>query len=293
MILDGLLIKGYNGFYYVEAENALWTCSLRGRFRIREQRFLPGDHVRITPLDSPKGVIEEVLPRENELVRPPVANVNRALIVFAAKQPAPNFLLLDRILIQVLEKGIEPVICFNKVDLATAAEMEALSASYRAAGFPVLLLSALQGRGLTDLSAALDSRITVLAGPSGVGKSSLVNSLYPQFQLQTGDLSKKIDRGRHTTRRVELLKLSGNTYLADTPGFSSLYLPEAIAKEELYRYYPEFAAFEADCRFGSCLHLQEPGCAVVQAVANGVLDGGRYERYRVFFDEIKEREKKY
>lgn len=292
-MLEGLLIKGYNGFYYVEAEGALWTCSLRGRFRIKEQNFLPGDRVRFTPLGFPKGVIEAVLERKNELLRPPIANVSRVLITFAATEPAPNFLLLDRVLIQVMEKGIEPVICFNKVDLVTPGEAEALARPYTSAHFPVLLLSAAEGYGLSELEQAMKGHLSVFAGPSGVGKSSLINSLYLEFQLKTGDLSKKVARGRHTTRRVELLKLSENTYLADTPGFSNLYLPDHLRKEDLLAYYPEFQAYASKCRFTSCLHLKEPDCAVIQGLENGELDWGRYERYQAFFAEIKERERKY
>ncbi len=292
-MLEGLLIKGYNGFYYVEAEGVLWACSLRGRFRLKEQKFLPGDRVRFTPRETGKGVIESVQERENVLVRPPIANVDRVLITFAAAQPAPDLLLLDRLLIQVLEKGIEPVICFNKVDLVTPAEAEVLAKAYTAAHFPVLLLSAAEGYGLSQLEQAMKGHLSVFAGPSGVGKSSLINSLYPDFCLKTGDLSKKVARGKHTTRRVELLKLSEGTYLADTPGFSSLYLPEGLLKEDLQKYYPEFLEFAEHCRFSSCLHLKEPDCGVARGLECGELDQGRYERYRDLFEEIKERERKY
>lgn len=289
----GLLIKGYNGFYYVESAGELWTCSLRGRFRIKNQDFLAGDHVEFTKLEYPKGVIEKVYDRTNQLVRPAVANVEKALITFAFINPQPDFLLLDRILIQVLLQKITPVICFNKRDLVDEETAAAIMKPYLDAGFETVAVSAATNTGIQALKAKINGRIVVLAGPSGVGKSSILNKINSDFQLATGALSKKTDRGRHTTRRVELLPLGDQTYIADTPGFSALYLPEELKKEELAVYYPEFAEAASYCPFTSCLHDKERECEVKKDVAEGLIDKGRYERYCIFLNELKEREGKY
>ncbi|HMM05595.1 MAG TPA: ribosome small subunit-dependent GTPase A [Clostridiales bacterium] len=289
----GLLIKGYNGFYYVESAGEIWTCSLRGRFRIKNQDFLAGDHVEFTKLEHPKGVIEKVYDRTNQLVRPAVANVEKALVTFAFANPQPDFLLLDRILIQVLFQRVTPVICFNKRDLVDEATAAAVMKPYQDAGFETVAVSAGENRGIETLKEKLDGRIVVLAGPSGVGKSSILNRIDSGFCLATGALSRKTERGRHTTRRVELLPLGNSTYIADTPGFSALYLPEELKKEELAAYYPEFAEAALYCRFTSCLHDREQDCEVKNDVAEGILDKGRYQRYCTFLNELKEREGKY
>ena len=290
---EGLLIKGYNGFYYVYAEGALWTCSLRGRFHIKKQDFLPGDRVEITKLDKEKGVIENVLDRANRLVRPAVANVETALITFAFTNPEPDFLLLDRILIQVMAQKIHPVICFNKNDLVDDETADLIMKPYKNAGFTVLSVSAKDENSIDDLKRELAGKISILAGPSGVGKSSLINALGLGYDLETGRLSKKTDRGRHTTRRVELLSIAEDTYIADTPGFSSLNLPDEIKKEDLPKFYPEFQEAASYCPFKGCLHLKERECEVRNDVEDGTLDKGRYERYCIFLEELKEREKKY
>lgn len=290
---EGLLIKGYNGFYYVYAEGVLWTCSLRGRFRIKKQDFLPGDRVEFTKLDKEKGVIENVLNRTNRLVRPAVANVETALITFAFTNPEPDFLLLDRILIQVMTQKIHPVICFNKNDLVDKETADSIMKPYKDAGFTVLSVSAKDENSIDDLKRELAGKISILAGPSGVGKSSLINALGLGYDLETGRLSKKTDRGRHTTRRVELLSIAEDTYIADTPGFSSLNLPDEIKKEDLPGFYPEFHEAASYCPFKGCLHLRERECEVRNDVEDGTLDKGRYDRYCVFLEELKEREKKY
>lgn len=292
-MLEGLLLKGYGGFYFVESAGVLYTCSLRGRFRVKNQTFLPGDRVKITPLEQSKGVIEDVSPRKNELVRPAIANVDQAIITFALKNPKPDLLLLDRILIQVQEAGIEPVICFNKADLLPEAEEAALVTAYAKAGFTTIAVSATTGQGIEQLKQAFRGHITVMAGPSGVGKSSIINAFEAGFSLETGELSKKVERGKHTTRRVELLKLEEGTYVADTPGFSNLYLPDEIKKADLIDYYPDFHAAATGCPFASCLHWKEQDCAVRDQVDTGHLDRGRYERYQQFMAELDEKEGKY
>lgn len=295
MTLKGLLIKGYNGFYYVETEGRIWSCSLRGRFRIKKQRFLPGDRVKFTVIDPDKGcgVIEELFPRQNELIRPPVANVDKVVITFALHNPKPDLLLLDRILIQVLQAGIEPLICFNKADLVTEGECDAILSPYVFAGYDVIAVSAYSRQGIDKLKLAIHGKLIVMAGPSGAGKSSILNAIDERFHLATGELSKKVERGKHTTRRVELLPLEKGTYLADTPGFSSLFLPDKIERSDLQKFYPEFAVFAQDCPYTSCLHDRERDCGVKNAVTQGSIDAGRYERYCLFLEELKEREGKY
>lgn len=290
---EGLLIKGYNGFYYVAAKGVLWTCFLRGRFRVKKQDFLPGDRVEFTKLEYPKGVIENVFNRTNRLVRPAVANVETALITFAFTNPEPDYLLLDRILIQVLAQHIKPVICFNKRDLVDAETAERIMKPYIDAGFTVLGVSANQKDGIEALKAALAGKISIFAGPSGVGKSSIINAFDFGYDQETGCLSKKTDRGRHTTRRVELLRIAPDTYIADTPGFSALDLPEDLKKEDLGDFYPEFREAALYCPFKGCSHLKERECEVKNDVVEGLIDAGRYERYCVFLEELKERERKY
>lgn len=292
---EGLLIKGYNGFYYVESDDILWSCSLRGKFRIKKQTFLPGDRVRFTVVDAEKakGVIEEVYERKNSLLRPPVANVERVIITLAVANPKPDLVLLDRILLQVMDCQILPVICFNKCDLLSEEESEALVNPYRKAGFPVVLVSAKKEIGLESLREEMKGHLVVMAGPSGVGKSTLLNHLHPDFSLQTGELSKKVERGKHTTRKVELFPLGDGTYIADTPGFSNLFLPEALKKNTLIDYYPEFQEYRDLCPYKSCMHLKERDCAVKDGVENGSLDRGRYERYCIFLEELTEKEGNY
>lgn len=292
-MLDGLLIKGFGGFYFVEAEGTLYTCTLRGKFRIKNQTFLPGDRVKITPLEESKGVIEDVAERRNELTRPAVANVDQVVVTFALKSPPPDLLLLDRILIQSLSLAITPLICFNKTDLVKDEQDCAPVAAYRAAGYRILTVSARQDHGIDEVKAAMQGRLTVMAGPSGAGKSSILNSFQKGFQLQTGELSKKVARGKHTTRRVELLKLTADTYVADTPGFTSLHLPSTITKPDLRQYYPEWRDTAETCPFKSCLHWKERDCQVRRHVELGHLDGGRYERYITLLKELQEREGKY
>ncbi len=291
MIREGTVVKAYGGHYYVASDKEIHDCSLRGRFRLEKKQVLVGDRVTFRLQKDGRGVIEEVHPRSTVLVRPPVANVDRALIVFAVKDPDPNTFLLDRFLIQAEYAGVGPAICFNKVDLG-AKLIQDMIQTYRQAGYPVVCTSVLDGSGLDELRSLLQGHITVLAGPSGVGKSSLLNALVPGLNLKTGEISRKLGRGRHTTRHVELLRLPGGGLVADTPGFSSLYLPE-MKREELGELYPDFVARRAGCRFTSCLHFQEPDCAVKKAVKEGEISVFRYENYLQLLQEVMERERRY
>lgn len=289
-MVEGVVLKGYSGHYYVQEGDNLWECSLRGRFRITKQTFLPGDKVKITCLKDGKGVIEEVLPRQNQLMRPPIANVEQALLVFAIHQPEPNWSLLDRMLILVEASGMTPLICFNKGDLRFPEDEEILQ--YYATIYPLVITSAKKGVGIDKLETLLKDKITVLAGPSGVGKSSLLNGLQPGLALKTGEVSEKIHRGRHTTRHVELMPLQIGGLVADTPGFSSLDLP-LMQREELAGFFPEFNQYEGKCKFTGCLHTQEPKCAVIDAVEAGAIFPRRYENYLAFLIEVKAKERRY
>ncbi|MDN5348042.1 MAG: ribosome biosis GTPase / thiamine phosphate phosphatase [Clostridia bacterium] len=288
---EGIIIRRYAGFYYVDTGAKIWECRLRGRHRLTEQDFLAGDRVRITPVGPQQGVIEEVLPRRTRLERPAVANVDLVMVVMSFVSPPPDLKLLDRLLILAAAHGIEAGICWNKVDLIEAGEGR-LPGFYSSLGYSSILTSARTGQGIPELGRLLAGHIAAFAGPSGVGKSSLLNALIPGLALKTGEVSRKIDRGRHTTRHVELLRLPGGGLIADTPGFSRLDLPK-MERQELASYFPEMLPFLGRCRFNSCLHRSEPGCAVREAVAAGKVDGTRYKHYLEFLEEIILKEKEY
>jgi len=290
MLIEGKLIKGYAGFYYVYANDRVWECSLRGRFRVKKQDFIPGDRVLILPGVENKATIEKVLERRNSLVRPNVANVDQAFLVFARKMPDPDYNLLDRLLVQVGRTGLQAVIIFTKTDLV-ADLVDPLHEYYRTCGYQVLNISNKTLEGIDEVKKLVHGKITVLAGPSGSGKSSLLNCLQPQKEQKTGEVSAKIGRGRHTTRHVELIPIDGGL-VADTPGFSSLYLPE-MKREELQLYFPEFLKYKNYCRFRSCLHDKEPDCAVKEALNESKILPLRYKHYIQFLQEIILREKKY
>lgn len=291
-MLEGVVIKAYGGFYYVRAGEQVLECRLRGKFRLQKLNALPGDVVKVTDLGKGQGVVEEILPRKNELVRPPIANVEQVLLVFAGHDPEPDLSLLDRLLILAETQGLEPLVCFNKCDLLTREEREALAGIYKETGYPVEIISAREGIGLDRIRMALQDRISVIAGPSGAGKSTLLNRIEPGLALKTGEVSEKIGRGRHTTRHVELLQLSFGGLVADTPGFSSLYLPE-MQREDLAGYFPEFAAYRGQCRFIGCLHDREPDCGVKEALEQGKIARERYANYLAFLAEVKEKERRY
>ena len=231
-----------------------------------------------------------VLPRRNALIRPAVANVDMALIVFAAATPDPNFNLLDRFLVLMARQNVPVCICFNKSDLVSEETGQTYASAYEACGYPVEFISVKQDQGIDRLMEQLRGKTTTIAGPSGAGKSSLINRLQPQVQMETGTVSKKIGRGKQTTRHTQLIHIEGNSYIMDTPGFSSLYLPP-MDKEELQQYYTEFAEFEPYCRFQGCSHISEPDCGVKQALAQGQISKLRYGNYVQLYEELKEQEK--
>ena len=283
-------MKGIAGFYYVHVEGrGVYECKAKGIFRKEGIKPLVGDNVEMDVLDDAEmlGNIREILPRKSALLRPAVANVDQALILFAIVKPNPNFNLLDRFLIRMEQQKLPTIICFNKEDIASPEEKAALCKSYETCGYQVLFISVLENRGLDQVRELLAGKTTALAGPSGVGKSSLINQLSPATQMETGEISEKIKRGRHTTRHSEIIALGDGTYIMDTPGFTSLDMPD-ITKEELGGYYPEFRAYEPYCKFRGCSHLSEPDCKVKEAVEAGKISRVRYENYTVLYRELKE-----
>ena len=291
--MTGKIIKGIGGFYYVVCENGItYECKAKGVFRNRKIKPLVGDNVEIEILDEEKnlGNVEDILPRFNWLNRPAVANVDQTVIIFAVSAPAPNFNLLDRFLINMEQHEVPTVICFNKVDLEGFRQSEDICRSYTKSGYEVLFISAESGYGIDVLEAVIKGKTTVFAGPSGVGKSSTLNSLFPDANVQTGGLSEKIQRGKHTTRHSELMFVEDDTYIMDTPGFSSLYT-EGIEAEDLKLYFPEIAAYTGTCKFNMCNHISEPGCLVKKAVSDGRISKMRYDDYVMIYNELKEKRK--
>lgn len=291
--MQGKIVKGISGFYYVHVvESGIYECKAKGIFRQQKMKPLVGDDVEIDIISEEKktGNVAAILPRKNALIRPAVANVDQALLIFAAASPNPNFNLLDRFLVMMGRQDVPVILCFNKCDLITEEQKQEVAAIYEVSGCKILFVSAKKELGLKGLQEILEGKTTTVAGPSGVGKSSLINLLAPEACMETGEISKKIERGRHTTRHAELIQLKGDGYIMDTPGFSSLYLPE-MEKEELQDCYPEFAAFEPYCRFQGCSHISEPDCGVKEALSEGKIHPVRYENYCQLYGELKDRKK--
>lgn len=289
----GKIIKGIAGFYYVSAGGSVYECKARGTLRRDGRKPLVGDDVEIEVLDETArtGNLTAVLPRRNTLLRPAVANIDQALVIFALDDPKPNIALLDRFLLMMERQEIRTVICFNKEDLDRNGESARLREIYEKSGYRVLLCSASEGAGLGELRELLRGKTTAVAGPSGVGKSSLTNLVLGERRMETGEISRKLKRGKHTTRHTQLIEVEDGAYLMDTPGFSSLdTIP--VEKEELRFYFPELRRYEGKCRFGGCCHVSEPGCAVREAVEQGEISASRYEHYKLFYEELREKEKR-
>ncbi len=289
--MQGKIIKGIAGFYYVYGEDGeLYECKAKGIFRKDKQKPLVGDNVEITVLDPDKkeGNLVEIFPRKNSLIRPAVANVDQAFVIFAADKPRPNFMLLDRFLIMMEQEEVPAVICFNKKDLVSEKEARELYEVYKDCGYQVILSSTLEGEGTDEIRKALEGKTTVVAGPSGVGKSSLTNLLQGEVQMETGEISKKLKRGRHTTRHSQVIPVGEDTFLMDTPGFSSLYIT-GMEEHELKDYFPEFRKYEGKCRFQGCRHIHEPDCEVKAALQRGEISSIRYEDYLSLYEELKEK----
>lgn len=289
--MQGKIIKGIAGFYYIYAEDGnVYECKAKGIFRKDNFKPLVGDNVEITVLneEEKEGSVTSILPRRNSLIRPAVANVDQAFLIFAMENPKPNFLLLDRFLIMMEQREIPAVICFNKKDVGDKDEMEKLYEIYTGCGYRVVLSSTYEGEGMDEIREILNGKTTVVAGPSGVGKSSITNCMQGEVQMETGEISKKLKRGKHTTRHSQVIPVEKNTFLVDTPGFSSLYLTD-MKEEELRDYFPEFVMYEPQCRFQGCMHIHEPGCAVKKALSEGKISQQRYDNYLALYEELKEK----
>lgn len=293
-MIEGRIIKGIGGFYYIETEKGLYECRARGIFRKNKITPLVGDFVKISVVDedNKKGVVEEIQERKTELVRPPIANVNKALIVFAVKNPTPHLSLLDRFIVLAERENLEIVIILTKIDLDDDNTFEKIKNIYEPCGYKVIGVSNLENKNIDKVKEELKGNTVVFAGPSGVGKSSLLNQIDSNFQLKTGDVSDKIKRGKHTTRHAELFELEFGGMVADTPGFSSLTLDD-IEDIDLKDYFIEFEDHD-DCKFGSrCIHQNEPSCSVKEAVENGEIPKERYESYIQLLNEIRQGKRRY
>lgn len=293
--MQGRIIKGIAGFYYVYSvvESSVYECKAKGIFRKDKIKPLVGDLVEIEILDEEekKGNIVDILPRTSELIRPAVANIDQALVVFAITKPKPHFNLLDRFLVMMEQNNIPVTICFNKSDIADETEIEQIRSIYEPAGYSMIFTSAKLEENIEEIKDALRGKITAVAGPSGVGKSSLINCMQSNVNMETGNISEKIERGKHTTRHSELIPIEENTYIMDTPGFSSLYTND-FEKEELKFFFPEMQEYHEQCKYLGCNHMSEPSCAVKDAVKEGHISKVRYENYRGMFKELEQKEKR-
>ena len=286
MILNGIIIKGIGGFYYVESQGNIYECKARGVFRKEKIIPLVGDRVEITVNEAGNNSIDKILPRNNYFNRPPISNVDNLVIVCSTCEPKPNTLIIDRLTAIAIHKGVKPIIVFTKNDLQDASEYIEI---YSKTDIPTYVVSNHTGDGVDEVRALLENSVSVFTGNSGVGKSSLLNRIAPEFSLETGEISHKLGRGRHTTRHVELFKV-GNGYIADTPGFSSLDFEtnDIIKKDELADCFPEFSDFIGLCKFTSCSHINDKGCRIRQAVDEGEIHPSRHQNYIALYNEVKD-----
>lgn len=285
MTKNGLIVKGIGGFYYVESDGEIFECKARGIFRKERITPLVGDKVCITIDEHSKNSIDEILERRNSFNRPPISNVDNLVIVSSTCEPKPNLLIIDRLTTVAYHKNVRPIIVFTKDDLQDATEFIEI---YRSTGIETFAVSNKTGDGVEQLKSILDGSISVFTGNSGVGKSSLLNCIQPDFTLETAEISQKLGRGRHTTRHVELFKI-GNGYIADTPGFSSLDFEtnDIIMKDDLAECFPEFSEYLGSCKFTSCSHINDKGCRIVEALNEGKIHKSRHESYVALYNEVK------
>lgn len=289
--MQGKIIKGIGGFYYVHLPGkGIYECKAKGLFRKMGMKPLVGDDADVQVLDegAKTGNIISILQRKNQLIRPAVSNVDQAMVIFSVVKPEPNFHLLNSFLVMMERQKVPCVICFNKVDIASKEQIEAIRSIYKGTDYPIFFASAREEKGIEKIKDILKKKTTTVAGPSGVGKSSLINSLQKDVSMETGDISKKIERGRHTTRHSELIALEEGGYIMDTPGFSSLSV-DFMEKEEIKEHFPEFSKYEPECRFQGCAHIHEPECAVKNALTEGMISRVRYDDYVMFYEQCKEK----
>ena len=289
-MIEGRILKGIGGFYYVYTDEGIFQCRAKGLFRKRALKPLAGDRctIELTHTDDVEGNVTEILERKNVLDRPPVANIDQALIVFSVHSPEPAWTLMDRFLVMMERNGIHPVICVNKDDLADTCDLSDIEDIYKSTGYSLIFTSVKNGSGLDKVREVLKGRVTSVAGPSGVGKYSLINALIGEEVMVTGDVSRRLKRGRQTTRHTELLFLGEDTFIFDSPGFSAMDLPE-MKESELAECFPEMRGYIGGCRYSDCSHTHEPDCTIKQAVDSGDIAGRRYDSYIDIYNELREK----
>ena len=290
--MRGLVIRGVGGFYFVETQEGIFRAKARGVFKKERNILMIGDEVELQiAKDEEDSWITEILPRRNYFQRPPIANIDKLVVVFSISNPEPNFMVIDKMLVTAESKGIQPIVCINKADLADEEKIETVRAIYDEV-YPTYVTTAITGESVAEIESIIDGSKVALAGPSGVGKSTIVNDLVPGINMETGDISSKTARGKHTTRHVEMVK-SGDGYIFDTPGFTSLDIDSSIDSSEVGKYYPEMRGLMGTCKFGDCMHRNEPECAIKNAVASGKISKARYRTYLGIVEELEKKRYKY
>lgn len=282
----GIIYKSQKELYFVLADDTEYKCKARGVFRDRNIKPLVGDYVQIQVLDNGEGYIEHVEERKSELIRPPVANIDQIILVLTMKSPNLNYNLVDKYLVMLEHFGVDVILVFNKLDLIDDNDVEEIKSIYDKTGYKIIFTSTINLQGIDQLIDILKDKISALAGPSGVGKSSILNIISDKQDVQTGSISKKTRRGKHTTRHTELFEVFENSYILDTPGFSSIDLSFIESELETSKFFPEFRKYKADCKFNNCQHINEPSCKVKEALLDGKISKTRYKNYLLIREEI-------
>ncbi len=286
IVADGIILKGIDGFYYVETDSGIHECRARGVFRKKGMKPLAGDRVKVILSEINGNVVDCIYERTSMFTRPPVSNINKLFIISSVVEPSPNFLVIDRMTALACNKGIEPVVVFSKCDLANPAEYIEI---YNKAGIEAFAVSCVTGEGIERIKNALKGHISAFTGNTGVGKSSILNAVFPHLELETGEISQKLGRGRHTTRQSELIKLEDG-YVADTPGFSSLEFEgdDLMLKENVAFGFKEFLPYLGTCKFSTCLHVKDKGCKIIEAVEKGIISPSRHESYVAMVESARQ-----